>query len=180
MLVRFLEGIFSQQYSTFIVDYRTKQVYYNKTRFWLSLYDTAGTERYKVIVNNYFVHSRAALIVFDINEEKTLDNARKWLEQFSMICDLGVPKLLLANKCDKMQPDELERTLLEFGPKIEALKKDFNCEFFAVSCKDGMNIDNAFDYLVKTVYEKYVCKEILGWSDINLGNSGKHKPSRCF
>ena len=156
------------------------KVWYNKTRFWLTLHDTGGMERFRVIVNNYYGHSKAVLIVFDINEEKTLDNARHWLEQFSRHCNSDGPKLLLANKCDLLHAEELERTLLEFGPKIEALKQDFNCEFFAVSCKKDINIDIALDYLLKEVYEKFVSKRNTQWADINMGDSGQKKPSRCF
>lgn len=118
----------------------------------LDIYDTAGQERFRVIVKNYFSQSKAAIIVFDINEEKTLDNARKWLEQFSQVCSMEVPKLLLANKCDMLRPEELEKTLEAFGPRIETLKADFNCQFFAVSGKSNLNIKEAFDYLVKVVY----------------------------
>lgn len=77
----------------------------------LDIYDTAGQERFRVIVKNYFSQSKAAIIVFDVNEEKTLDNVRKWLEQFSESCSMEVPKILLANKCDKLRPAELKKTL---------------------------------------------------------------------
>ncbi len=49
---------------------------------------------------------------------------------------------------------ELKETLEKYKEKIEELKSEFNCEFFAVSALTGANINEAFDFLVKQIYEK--------------------------
>lgn len=50
-----------------------------------------------------------------------------------------------------------------------------------MSSKSGMGIDNALEYLKKIAYEKYVSKLKKPLSPkINLGESGKNKPNRCF
>lgn len=95
---------------------------YNSTYFWISMYDTAGMERLRIVENAYLAHTRAILLAFDITNEQSLDNTRFWMGEYARQGDLNVPILLIANKCDLLSEDELEKTLLEFGPKIEALK----------------------------------------------------------
>ena len=72
--------------------------------------------------------TNAILLVFDITNETSLDNTRFWMELYaSRRFSLGVAILLIATKCDLLREDELEKKLVEFGSKIEALKKDYKC-----------------------------------------------------
>lgn len=50
----------------------------------LKLWDAAGHERYRTVVNNYFYLASAALVIFYISVESSLDEARKWLTQIRL------------------------------------------------------------------------------------------------
>ena len=69
LLLRYVEGEFNPQKPTIGIDYRFKKVNYENTSFNLELWDSAGQERYRTIVYNYFSLSKAAVIVFDITAE---------------------------------------------------------------------------------------------------------------
>jgi small GTP-binding protein len=82
-------------------------VVYKSQRFKLELWDTAGQERYRKMVMNYFNLSHAACIVFDLTDERSLDDLTFWMEELSQRCGMDMPKLLLANKCDMLAPADL-------------------------------------------------------------------------
>lgn len=51
------------------MDYKYKNVSYKGANFALELWDSAGQERFRTIVYNYFNLSKAACVVFDITSE---------------------------------------------------------------------------------------------------------------
>lgn len=136
-LVRFLENKFVKQNTTVGIDLQTKEVAYNGNKFKLELWDTAGQERYHTIVKNYFNLSKVACVVFDLTDEDSLDDAKKWMEELTQRCSYDLPKLLLGNKCDLLSPADLNETLEKFHDRIEQLKATYHCEFRVVSGKSG-------------------------------------------
>lgn len=108
LLLRYVEGEFNPQKPTIGIDYRFKKVSYEGQAFNLELWDSAGQERYRTIVYNYFNLSKAACVVFDITNEESLKDARNWLEQLVLHCGKEIPKILLGNKSDLLTPAKLE------------------------------------------------------------------------
>lgn len=58
------------------------------------------------------MRTHVILLVFNITDETSLDNTRFWMETYARDFDLNVPILLIANKCDLLREDELEKTLI--------------------------------------------------------------------
>ena len=66
------------------IDVLTKVVKHMGKSYRLELWDTAGHERYRTVVYNFFYLANAALVIFDISDESSLDEARKWLTQIRL------------------------------------------------------------------------------------------------
>jgi len=83
LLLRFLDDKFADKaqgtVTTIGIDMQAKDVFYENNKFRLDVWDTAGQERYRTVVKNYFTSSKMACIVFDITEEKSVDEAKYWL-----------------------------------------------------------------------------------------------------
>lgn len=62
--------------------------------------------------------------------------------------------MLLGNKSDLLPPTKLAEQLEKFQSRIDELKQEYNCEFFAVSAMTGEGINEAFGYLIKEIYER--------------------------
>lgn len=90
------------------MDYKYKNVSYKGANFALELWDSAGQERFRTIVYNYFNLSKAACVVFDITSEESLNDAKMWLQQLVLHCGNEIPKILLGNKSDLLDPQKLE------------------------------------------------------------------------
>lgn len=159
LLLRYVDDEFNPQKPTVGIDYRFKKVSYSGTEFNLELWDSAGQERYRTIVYNYFKLSKAACIVFDITNEESLTDAKIWLQQLVLHCGNEIPKIILANKADLLDPVKLKETLEKMQTQINELKREYHCELFVVSAYSGENVNKAFNYLIKEIYEKNKIKK---------------------
>jgi GTPase SAR1 family protein len=50
-----------------------KKITHKGQAYSLELWDTAGHERYRTVVYNYFSYAQAAIVVFDLSDEQSLD-----------------------------------------------------------------------------------------------------------
>lgn len=102
-LVRYVDNIYHPQVPTVCLDYRVKKVKKNEETFNMELWDSAGQERYRNIVVSYFKGSKAACVVFDITDQKSLEDCKYWFKQLSLHCGDDIPKVLIGNKSDNLQ-----------------------------------------------------------------------------
>ena len=67
----------------------------------LTLWDTAGQEKFKSLTRMYFQDAEAALIVYDTTFQESFESAGKWVEDLK--ANANVPDILIAlvgNKSD--------------------------------------------------------------------------------
>ena len=69
----------------------------------LSIWDTAGQEKFDSLTKLYFKDAEAALIVYDVTNKQSFEKTRKWvkdLEEYQQGTSIQVVKLLVGNKTD--------------------------------------------------------------------------------
>lgn len=81
VISQYVDGIHKKTQATIGLDTRYKIVNTPEQIYQLELWDTAGHERYRTIVYNYFFLSQAAAVVFDLTDPSSLDEAKVWLQQ---------------------------------------------------------------------------------------------------
>ena len=105
----------------------------------------------------YYKEAAGALIVFDVGRRRTLDGARKWLDDIRGKVELPgadggaaipIPVALLANKSDLA--DTAREVSREDGA---AIADELNIAYFETSAKDNLNIANAVEALVAEILE---------------------------
>ena len=52
-----------------------------KARVSLQIWDTAGQEKFKSLVENYYQNAQCAIVVYDITSEESFDAARNWIDE---------------------------------------------------------------------------------------------------
>ena len=78
----------------------------------VNITDTAGQERYKALTKSYYKNSDAALILYDITEEKTYDNIDSWIDSINESINTDKEKytmFLLGTKIDLVTSGKKER-----------------------------------------------------------------------
>jgi len=66
----------------------------------LEIWDTAGQERYHALSKLYYQNAHAAIIVYSIDDSKSFDVAKQWLQELRQQCSHQMVIALAANKAD--------------------------------------------------------------------------------
>jgi small GTP-binding protein len=115
------------------------QIVVNGQSLSLNLWDTAGQEEYRSLVNLYFKSTAVAVIVFDLTSPETFSTVRQWHNDIIDHCGGSDPKIIVVgNKLD------LRSGRAVFEDQIEELISKLQCGYFEVSALEGINIDVMF------------------------------------
>ena len=150
----------------------------NGKKILLKLVDTAGQEKYRALAKSYYKNSDGVLFVFSLEEKKSFDNLKNWIEAFNNYHNgkEGIPKLLVGNKCDleeKINQNCIDDFLRE--------NKDFS--YVKTSAKDNISIDEAFQKIAENLYHNYEKEGIgkKGQKNFKINEKKKEKPKKnCF
>lgn len=156
ILTRIIENNFKEQVnSTVGVDYKYQERKVNGEDVGVELWDTSGQDKYRSVAKNFFRNSDGVIIVFSMSEDTSLTGLEYWMNQIKDNLDSDVPKILLANKCD------LTKEFSEEAKKmVEKIRADENIKMFKVSAKTGVNIKEAYEYLLSDSLD-YVKKKVF-------------------
>ena len=129
------------------VDFYSKNIYVNGTEFNFILWDFAGQNQFKTLLNDFVEGSLAALILFDLTRINTIENVYDWiitLETFGHI-----PILLIGTKSDLVNPFEYQA----IDNYISEIKQEYDniISYIKISSKTGENIKNAFEILIENL-----------------------------
>merc|ERR1712227_634046 len=184
LIKRYVHHIFGQTYKPTIgVDFALKVINWDpEPLIRLQLWDIAGQERFGTMTRVCYRDAVAALIVFDISRQTTFEAVSKWkqdLDSKVMLADGSpVPCILLANKCDSVDPEELE--------KKKAMLDEFVSEkgftgWYQTSAKENINIDEATSRLITTVIENEgrLAPPRIDTEIVDISQSPKQKEKSC-
>ncbi|MHA2288518.1 MAG: Rab family GTPase [Promethearchaeota archaeon] len=126
------------------VDFYSKSIFVNGTEFNFIMWDFAGQNQFKTLLNDFVEGSFAAFILFDLTRINTIENVHDWiinLETFGHI-----PIVLIGTKNDLISPLE-SLTIDNF---ISEIKQEYDnvIKYIKISSKTGENIRNAFKFLI--------------------------------
>lgn len=66
--------------ATIGIDFLVRNITHENKTYRLQLWDTAGQERFRALIPSYLKDSHCALIVYDMSDPKSLENAARWLD----------------------------------------------------------------------------------------------------
>ena len=194
LIERYVSKTFKSGYiATIGMDIRQKKLEINKNDVTITITDTAGQERFRSITKMFYKGADGILVGFDLTNKDTFNHINYWIEQIetNKSKDYPISIVLFGNKCDATEKIEVKED------EIESLKEKYNFEYFATSAKEGINIKNAFEYLLKSTLkirgflEKIGLSQDTPFDDINIivkenqkievkTNQQKKKKKKCF
>ncbi|EJS42926.1 ypt52p [Saccharomyces arboricola H-6] len=169
------------------------------------IWDTAGQERYKSLAPMYYRNANAALVVYDITQEDSLQKARNWVDELkNKVGDDDLVIYLLGNKVDICQETPVVETSPESNEagndeqKVRAISteeagqyaQDQGLLFREVSAKTGEGIKEIFQDIGEKLYDlkkdEFLSKQNRqingannGQVDIHLQRPSTNDPTSC-
>ena len=147
IVIRYSDNTFNETntLSTIGVDFKIKRVKKGGESIKVSIYDTAGQERFQNIIKHYYRGANGILLTFDISNRNTFKKLDFWYNDMKEnIGDLNkVFICLIGNKIDKEEKREIT---FEEANQYANEKK---LPYFEVSAKTGKGIKQLFDEAIK-------------------------------
>lgn len=100
---RYCKNVFTGQHVATIggAYLQQKVVLNNGTTIKLHIWDTGGQERFRSMANLYYRDASAAILTYDVTNEKSFESLSYWVEELKYKCDQDQLVLCLAgNKCE--------------------------------------------------------------------------------
>jgi len=146
IIEKYVNNTFNENYLVTIgMDIRYKRIEINNCDINIVINDTAGQERFRSMTKMVYKGADGILLGFDLTNKDTFDKVNYWIGQIedNKNKDYPISLVLFGNKCDKKEQ------IVVNDDDIESLKRQYNLEFFATSAKEGTNVQEAFEYLIK-------------------------------
>ena len=148
-ILRFTENSFQNMfYSTVGIDCKAKIIEIKNIKYKLLFYDTAGQERFKSLAPNLIKKAHGIIIMYDITNKSSFNSIPDIIKNIKEEKGNDFPMILIGNKIDLEQDREIKK---EQG---EDLASKNGIEFFEISNKEGINVQEAGFAIVNKILEK--------------------------
>jgi len=148
ILLRFTDDDFEEdQPCTIGVDFKTKIVNLENKRVNLTIWDTAGQEKFRSLTSSYYRGAHGIIITYDVTRRDTFDSLSMWLKEVEVyLTDKDPITLLVGNKVDKAERQVSRDEGAKFAKKHSML-------FIEASAKTKLGIQQAFEELVQKILD---------------------------
>lgn len=143
---RYTKGKFEFNPSSIGVDYYPHGINIDGDSIEMQIWDTAGSEKYRSLVQTYYRGALGALVVFDLNSPITFEKVTFWIDSIREANENKTDIILVGNKSD-LDID------VDYN-KINEIKNKYQIEYFDTSAKDNLNVNEVFESLAKKIHTR--------------------------
>ena len=166
LLNRYVDNIYKKNLVAIGIDFKTKIIEFDKYRINLKIWDTVGQERFRNISRQYYKGTDGFIFNFDITYKNTLKELDYYINDVKKERNDEYNSIICANCCDL----ENERVIAK--EEINNYEQKYNIKIFETSAKNGLNINEAFNYLIYQILNRKSDKQVLAsfkkWSNIQF------------
>jgi len=139
LLWQFINRVFTGPYiPTIGVEFKIRTIDVGGKRIKLKIWDTAEQERFRTITSSYYHGAHGIIVVYDITDQDTFNNAKERLYDVELQFDENVNKLLVGNKSDLESQRAVETSVAkEFADQ-------HSIPFLEASATSSINVEHAF------------------------------------
>ena len=179
---RYFKNEFSIEiFHTIGIDKETKHIKIGKKSYKVTLWDTAGQEKFRFLPKKYYHNADGIFLLFDVTNEDSFNNVSSWINDVKEN----------SNRRNSISGKESNITIYLIGNKIdlpnrqvtkEQAEKQANSlgvKYFEISCKMNMNIPEVIYNMIIDCYIK--AKKNKNGFEISSEKSKKYdnKNSNC-
>ncbi|XP_050360514.1 ras-related protein Rab-21 [Nymphalis io] len=150
LLLRYIEDKFNDKHLTTLqATFLNKKLNINGKRINLSIWDTAGQEKFHALGPIYYRNSNGAILVYDITDEDSFGKVKNWVKELKKMLGSDIVLIIAGNKVDL----EHERTVpLE---EAESYADMVGAKHFYTSAKLNQGVEELFLELTREMVERF-------------------------
>ena len=139
--------------ATIGMESETKFIMINKDICKLTIFDTAGQEKFRAVPRNYYKNADGILLLFDVCNRDTFDKIKDWINEIKIHSNKSINNdddknklivYLLGNKID-MERDVNKK-------EGEKMANELKIKYFEISCKTSINVNEVINRLIIECY----------------------------
>ena len=133
--------------STIGIENILQSAVFDGKKYIFKIFDTAGQERFESVSSQTIKIADGFLLVFSVNNVKTLKRIDKWIESIKSNVDITKKVLILCgNKIDVEEREVSNEDAMKFA-------NEKNIKYFETSAKTGFGIKEVFEQLYSDIYQ---------------------------
>ena len=150
IVLRYSDNKFNETWlSTIGVDSKRKIVKIKGEKVKVSIWDTAGQEKFQNIVKQYYNGANGVLLIYDITNEKSFRKVDFWYKDLKESVNLDVMHTcLVGNKIDLKDNRKIEKEV------AQKYADENNLPYYEVSAKSGEGIKKMFEDVTNKIMDK--------------------------
>jgi len=113
----------------------------------VQLWDTAGQEKFRAIVKQYYRGVHGVVLIYSITEISTFQNVLSWIKDLEIYLQEKTPLLLVGNKSDQHDQRQVPR-----DDGVE-LARDYNMSFMETCAENGENCSLAMQMCLQEIHQ---------------------------
>lgn len=145
---RYMTGLFVKDLKgTIGVDLINKEIEFNSHKVSLQIWDFAGEKRFRRLLPSYCLGANGAFLLYDITNLSTFECLLDWISIVRSKTN-NIPFILIGTKSDLENHREVSSKMGQKAKKDNALT-----HFLELSSKTGKHVQEAFELMVKRLFE---------------------------
>eukprot|EP00794_Sanderia_malayensis_P003691 gene3691-4209_t len=157
LLRRFADQSFTDNYiNTIGVDFKVRTLDIHGKSIKLNIWDSAGQERFRTIVNTYYRGAHGVIVVYDTTDRDSFAHLPQWLDDVSELAEPNSKKLLVGTKVDL---DAAHRQVSK--QTVSNYAHSINVPFIETSAKSGQNVEQAFNQMTTLLLEEMGPQDLI-------------------
>jgi len=156
MVNKYVRGTSGTTTATIGAAFMKKDVVLNGYKIVLQIWDTAGQERFRSMAPMYYRGAHAAILVFDVTSQETLDKVGGWVEELQDNAGEDIVLVMAANKCDLLQSAGGSGVQMKEAAEYA---KSINAALFETSAVTGKGIEALFAHVSQSLLKNEHIKE---------------------
>ena len=125
------------------VDFFSKSILINETDINFVMWDFAGQEQFKSLLDGFAEGSMAAFLLFDLTRVSTIENVVTWLGKLKKLPNM--PIIILGTKYDMLE-NKFESSIDKY--LMSLVESNNLLRYMKISSKTGYNIKEVFHELI--------------------------------
>jgi len=150
LIKKYTEGSFKKEYiKTLGAQFYAYETEINRDKIRLLFWDIAGQDKFHFLRPNFFKNSKAAIIVYCLEENKlgreSLNHITDWYNVITKYCG-KIPIVLFANKVDLVDDNKIDKSFIQ-----DIVNKNSFLGYYITSAKTGKGVTDAFNAIIEAL-----------------------------
>ncbi|KAF8336543.1 the SidmDRRA-Rab1 complex [Cantharellus anzutake] len=149
LLLRFVDATYTEySRATIGADFKTRILKLEGETVKLQIWDTSAQERFRPAVYSICRSADGIIAVYDVTDDKSFTNVKRWLQEIQSYASEGVNKLLVGTRSDLTSKKVVEYTV------AKGFADQLAIPFLETSAKNGTNVEQVFLTMAKQIKDR--------------------------